>query len=209
MLKYLQTSSSIHSQFKISPTFYNPLPETPTVNKNDTSRVSVFTCTKNHGQRGKEWAPAEFYLSLSVLSNAWFLLCKCSTILDLITAMPQHQILNNFSQPSKSWVSLDKCGKSMSGSTADVAGCEALSVSSKLDIKLSSANKQIRNDRIQIFPFFQPNKLTDLDNDHQWQLTLQKERLADKKVPLNGSTNITYKVFLPKSVFWIESSSQL
>lgn len=39
----------------------------------------------------------------------------------------------------------------------------------------------------------------DLDNDHQWQLTLQKERLVDQKVPLNGSTNITYKVFLPKS----------
>lgn len=87
----------------------------------------------------------------------------------------------------------------MSGSIADIAGCEALSVSSKLDIKLSSANKQIRKDRIQILPFFYPNKLADLDNDHQWQLTLQKERLADKKIPLNGSTNITYKVFLPKS----------
>ena len=55
----------------------------------------------------------------------------------------------------------------MSGSIADIAGCEALSVSSKLDIKLSSANKQIRKDRIQILPFFYPNKLTDLHNDHQ------------------------------------------
>lgn len=67
----------------------------------------------------------------------------------------------------------------MSDSIADIAGCEASSISLKLDVKLSSTNKPIRNDRIQIFPFCYPNKLMDLDNDPQWLLTSQKERLAD------------------------------
>ena len=205
MLKWL-TTSSFHLWSKISPTSYNPLPETPTVNKTNSSSVSILTLTKDCGLKGDEWTLAELYPSFSAPSSAWLPLFKFSTVLDLIIAKPQHCLLNNFSTTLKDVGQFRQVQIKHVQQHCRHCWLWSIKHKFKLDVQLYSTNKQRGNDRIQTFPFCYRNKLMDLNDDQQWLLTSQKREISRHDMPSNRSANTAYKVFLPKSWIWIDAS---